>query len=80
MNPLISRKAAEQIKLITVNYYYFLYSVDRTEHLINSKVFDGEIGDLPGNVKIHCYDNLKPLQCHVRIIPHSLEKNSKTLT
>ena len=77
LNPLISRRAAEQMKLITVNYYNFLHSVDRTENLINSKVFDGKLGDLPGDVKLHCEDNVKPVQCPVRRIPHSLKKTVK---
>ena len=41
-NPLISRRAAEQMKLITVNDYNFLHSVDRTENLINSNVLGWE--------------------------------------
>ena len=70
LNPLISRRAAEQMKLITVNYFFF-HSVDRTENLINSKVFDGKFEDLPGE------DNVKPVQCPVRRIPHTLKKTVK---
>ena len=33
LNPLISRRANEQMKLITVNDYNFIHSVDRTENL-----------------------------------------------
>ena len=73
LNPLISRRASEQMKLITVNYYNFLHSVDRTENLINSKVFDGKLGDLPGDVKLQC----KASKCPVRRIPPSLKKTVK---
>ena len=40
-------------------------------------MFDGKLGDLPGDVKLHCEDNVKPVQCPVRRIPHSLKKTVK---
>ena len=42
-NPLISIRAGEHMKQITVDYYNFLHSVDKIENLINLNVFDGKI-------------------------------------
>ena len=40
-------------------------------------MFDGKLGDLPGDEKLHCEDNVKPVQCPVRRIQHSLKKTVK---
>ena len=44
---------------------------------MNSKVFDGKIGDLHGDAKLHCDYNVKPVQCHMRRMPYNLKKTVK---
>ena len=77
VNPLISRKAAEQMKLITLNYENFLHSVELKQKEATNQVFDGALGEIPCEVTLRISDDVKPVQCPVRRIPHSLKSKVK---
>ena len=63
MNPLISRKAAEQMKLITVHYENVLHSVELKQKEATTQLFDGALGEIPGDVTLRISDDVKPVQC-----------------
>ena len=76
---LLSRKAAEQIQLITVNYDKFtqFHGVvqDSVELYTEYKsVFnDSSVGQLPGNVTLKIDNDAKPVQCPSRRVPISVK-------
>ena len=76
--PLLSRKAAEQMQLITINYEKFtqIHGVvqDSAELYTEYKsVFDdSSVGQLPGNVTLKIND-AKPVQCPPRRVPISVK-------
>ena len=87
LTPLLSRKAAEQMKLITVNYHNFnqLHGVDgsrKPEDPLTkfSDVFDDTSpGKLPG--KVHLVTDMpegtKPVQCRAKSVPVALKEKVK---
>ena len=83
LTPLLSRKAAEQMNLITVNYGNFkqLHSVtprsDNMLHKYSSVFDDSTIGDLPGKVSIVVDEHAKPVQCPPRKVPVSVKPKLK---
>lgn len=85
--PLIGRKTAEVVKLITVNYnnlapvdVAFIHRDSKTslnlETLLNkySEVFDGTLGCLPGIVRLRVDESIQPTSSAPRRIPVALEK------
>ena len=86
LTPLLSRKAAERIKLITVNYENFemasaVYGSSTTRTLSVEDypdVFDGKLGSLPGD-KIHLTlePNAEPVVKTPRALPESLNCSVK---
>ena len=80
LTPVLSRKAAERMMLITVNYENFemvsAVSESRTTHTLSVKdypdVFDGKLGSLPGG-KIHLTlePNAEPVVRPPRTLPES---------
>ena len=84
LTPLLCRKAAEQMNLITVNYDNFkqihTLSSDSVEKLVSeySSVFDkAGIGLLPGEVHLHVEEGAKPVQCPPRRVPISVKPKLK---
>lgn len=83
LTPLLSRKAAERMNLITVNYENFkqLHSVTpRTDNMLHkySSVFnDSTLGDLPGKVSIVVDEHAKPVQCPPRKVPIAVKSKLK---
>ena len=77
--PLLSRKAAEQMQLITINYDKFtqIHGVvqDSAELYTEYKsVFDdSSVGQLPGNVTLKIDNDAKPVQCPPRRVPISVK-------
>jgi len=78
LTPLLSCKAAEKMKLITVNYHNFetVSAVSSSMDTICDKypsVFDGSLGSLPGG-KIHLTleQNAEPVVRPPRTLPESL--------
>ena len=65
LTPLLSRKAAEKMNLITVNYEKFENVsgvVDSTNVLDRfPDVFNGDIGTLPGSVQLTMKPNAEPI-------------------
>ena len=86
LTPLLSRKAAERMKLITVNYENFeimsAVSGSSTTRTLNVKdypdVFDGKLGSLPGG-KTHLTlePNAEPVVRPPRTLPESLNSSVK---
>ena len=86
LTPLLSRKAAERMKLITVNYENFemvsAVSGSSTTRIRSVKVypdvFDGKLGSLPGG-KIHLTlePNVEPVVRPPRTLPESLNSSEK---
>ena len=86
LTPLLSRKAAERIKLITVNYENFemvsAVSGSSTTRTLSVEdypdVFDGKLGSLPGG-KIHLTlePNADPVVRPPRTLPESLNCSVK---
>ena len=81
---LLSRKAAERMNLITVNYANFkqLHVVGRancdaiTDEL--KTVFEGaSIGCLPGTVSLKTEDGARPVQCPPQRVPIALQSKLK---
>ena len=85
--PLIGRRAAEAMKLITVNYENLapvnVASADgdskippSLEALLNkySEVFDGTLGCLPGIIRLQVDESIQPTSSGPRRIPVALEK------
>ena len=81
--PIICRKTAEWMKLITVNYDNFnlLHSINNTEdHVILEfqDVFDDSApGKLPGIVSLEIEPDARPVQCGAKPIPVSLKERVK---
>ena len=81
--PLLSRKAAEQMKLITVNYDNFnlLHSLIAKDELLNefAEVFDDkQPGKLPGTTHLVIdAEGVKPTQCNAKPIPVALKQRAK---
>ena len=75
LTPLLSRRAAEQMKLITVNYDEFMqvHSVDQESPVFLARykpVFeDNVVGQLPGKVHLKIDSDAKPVQCPPRRVP-----------
>ena len=86
LTPLLGRKAAERIKLITVNYDNFemvsVVSGSSTARTLSVKdypdVFDGKLGSLPGG-KTHLTlePNAEPVVRSPRTLPESLKSSVK---
>ena len=82
--PLLSRKAAESMNLITVNYANFkqLHAVGRANceaiTVEFKTVFEGaSIGCLPGTVSFKTEDGARPVQCPQRRVPIALQSKLK---
>ena len=80
LTPLLGRKAAEHMQLITVNYDN-LAQIHATHEFAESTVltdypavFDGGLGTLPGVVHLHIDDTIQPVSSRPRRIPITLEK------
>ena len=79
-SPLLSRHAAEQMQLITVNYNCFklLHQVTTTNILDEyADVFGGGLGTLPGKVHPNMEDGANPVQCPARRVPVTLKPKLK---
>ena len=84
LTPLLSRKAAERMNLITVNYANFkqLHVVGRANcEAITDEfktVFEGaSIGCLPGTVSLKTEDGARPVQCPPQRVPIALQTKLK---
>ena len=83
LTPLLSRKAAKQMQLITVNYDNFkqLHSiVSETDNMLQQYRFifdDNSLGCLPDEVSIVVDENAKPVQCPPRKVPISVKPKLK---
>ena len=84
LTPLLSRKAAEKMKLITVNYGNF-ESVTGVVTMKNKgvkeqfpDVFDGEVGTLPGTVHLAVEPNADPVIRAAKRIPVELKEPLRT--
>ena len=83
--PLLSRKVAEQMQLITVNYDEFtqIHGVvqDSAELYTEYKsVFDdSSVAQLPGKVTLKIDNDTKPVQCPPRRVPISLKPDLEEL-
>lgn len=79
--PILSRKTAEAMRLITVNYSTFeqIHMVGNTGQILHeySDVFNGGLGSLPGNVNLHVNKDVKPIQCLARRIPIAYKSSVK---
>ena len=80
LTPLLVRKAAEHMQLITVNYDN-LAQIHATHEFTEPTVltdypavFDGGMGTLPGVVHLHIDDTIQPVSSRPRRIPITLEK------
>ncbi len=75
LTPLLSRRVAEQMKLITVNYDEFMqiHSIDQESPVFLAQyksVFkDNVVGQLPGKVHLKIDSDAKPVQCPPRRVP-----------
>ncbi|XP_028412151.1 uncharacterized protein K02A2.6-like [Dendronephthya gigantea] len=75
LTPLLSRRAAEQMKLITINYGNFkqVHGVaDGVSTLVSEykSVFDNNtVGNFSGKVSLRIDGNAKPVQCPPRRVP-----------
>ena len=78
LTPLLSRKAAEQMDLITVNYQNF-ESVNKVtvDHLLNQVSGADTLGNFSGHVHLKVDDSVKPVQCPPRKIPISMKPRLK---
>ena len=77
--PLLSRKAAETMSLITVNYENFtqLNSVTTKRCTVPDEfpeAFSGELGTLKGKVHLRVDENVTPVQCPPRRVPVALKE------
>ena len=83
LTPLLSRKAAERMKLITVNYDQFenVNAVQSTypQQIISQfpTLFDDEIGTLPGTVKLTLNKDTQPVICPPKRIPVEMKDKVK---
>ena len=73
--PLLSRRAAEQMKLITVNYQNFkqLHSITTNTPPEEEfkDVFEDKLGTFPGEVHLKVNKNVKPVKCPLRTVPQA---------
>ena len=79
--PLLSRAAAENMNLITVNYENFKQIHAVTDTITGSfkSVFaENALGTLPGNVHLTVEENANPIQCPPRCVPVALKKPLKS--
>ena len=81
LTPLLSRKAAEKMKLITFNYDQFEHIsgvVDSTDILDEfPDVFNGDIGTLPGSVRLKLNSDAEPILRPPKRLPIELKETVK---
>ena len=81
LTPLLSRKAAAKMNLITVNYDKFesVSGVDEGKHdiLQNFPVFSGDIGTLPGSARLTLKPHVEPILCSPKRLPIELRDQVK---
>ncbi|RUA04046.1 MAG: hypothetical protein DSY43_07215 [Gammaproteobacteria bacterium] len=80
---MLSRKAAEKMGLITVNYEQF-QSVKSIEGKLNGKamlqfpdLFNDEIDTLPGEVKLTVIEDATPVVCPPKRLPVEIKDQVK---
>ena len=74
--PILGKKAAEQMKLITVNYENICNVVDITNDF--SDVFSDKIGSLPGLVHLTIDPSVTPVAVNSCRVPLSLQEKVKS--
>ena len=71
--PLLSRKAAEKMNFITVNYVQFehVYGVVDSSDILDEfpDIFNEEIGTLPGTVRLTLNSDAEPILCPPKRLP-----------
>ena len=81
LTPLLSRKAAEKMNLITVNYDQFEHVngvVDSTDILDEfPDIFNGDIGTLPGSVRLTLNSDVEPILRPPKRLPIELKEPVK---
>ena len=82
LTPLLSRKAAEKMKLITVNYDKFESIngvVEGQQDVLKAfpDVFNGDIGTLPGSVRLTIKPNAEPVLRPPKRLPVELRDQVK---
>ena len=81
LTPLLSRKAAEKMNLITVNYDQFEHVngvVDSTDILDEfPDIFNGDIGTLPGSVRLTLNSDVEPILRPPKRLPAELKEPVK---
>ena len=84
LTPLLSRRAVEQMQLITVNYDNFkqvnALQTKSLESILEeySEIFDNtKIGSFPGEVHLEVNKDVKPVQCPPRKVPIALKPKLK---
>jgi len=81
LTPLLSRKAAEKMELITVNYERF----DSVNGVMNSSdilrrypdVFNGDVGTLPGSTRLTLKPDAEPILRLPKRLPIELKDSVK---
>ncbi len=85
LTPLFSRRAAERMKLITVNYDEFMqvHSIDQESPVFLARykpVFeDNVVGQLPGKVHLKIDSDAKSVQCPPRRVPIAVKPDLENL-
>ena len=81
LTPQLSRKAAEKMNLITVNYDQFEHVngvVDSTDILDEfPDIFNGDIGTLPGSVGLTLNSDVELILCPPKRLPIELKESVK---
>ena len=81
LTPLLSRKAAEKMNLIIDNYDQFEHVngvVDSTDILDEfPDIFNGDIGTLPGSVRLTLNSDVEPILCPPKRLPIELKEPVK---
>ena len=67
LQPVLVKRASEQIDLIHINYDNFVASVDGIKKY--DEVFSDEIGDLSGTVHLQVDENVTPIVLSARRLP-----------
>ena len=81
LTPLLSRKAAEKMELITVNYERFesVNGVMTSSDILGryEDIFNGDVGTLPGSVRLTLKPDATPILCPPKRVPIELTDSVK---